>query len=98
MGSAQIQGELWGAAASVWAELQEPTGLPLWKAMLDAAGVEKGTSLLDAGCGGGGACVVAAERGAQVSGIDASPALIAIARRRVPNGDFRVDDLESLRF
>src|SRR5215212_10391565 len=98
MGSAQVQGELWDAAAANWAELQEPTGSPLWRVMFDAAGVSDGTWLLDAGCGAGGASVIAADRGAKVSGIDASPALIEIARERLPNGDFRIGDLEALPF
>jgi SAM-dependent methyltransferase len=40
--------------------------------------------------------VLAAQRGARVSGLDASDALVAIARERVPLGDFRVGDLEAL--
>jgi SAM-dependent methyltransferase len=66
--------------------------------MLDRALVGSGTRILDAGCGGGGASVLASERGAQVSGLDAAEGLIAFARERVPNGDFRVADIESLPF
>jgi SAM-dependent methyltransferase len=51
---------------------------------------------LDLGCGGGGASVLAAKRGAQVAGLDAAEALISIARERVSDGDFRVGDLEKL--
>jgi SAM-dependent methyltransferase len=98
MGSAKVQGELWGREARDWAEFQEPTASPLWQAMLDAAKVGQGSRFLDAGCGGGGATVIAAQRGAFVSGLDASEALIAIARERVPQGDFRAGDLESLPF
>jgi SAM-dependent methyltransferase len=64
--------------------------------MLDAARVKQGTRFLDAGCGGGGTSVLAAQRGAQVSGLDASDALITIAQERVPQGDFRIGDLEAL--
>lgn len=96
MGTAAIQGELWGAAARDWAELQEPMCRPLWEAMLDALDVRAGTRLLDAGCGGGGASILAAARGARVSGFDASEALLAIARERVPAGNFRSGDLEAL--
>ncbi len=96
MGSSTTQGELWGAAARDWAELQEPKHVPVWEAMLDAAKVGQGTHFFDAGCGGAGASVLAAQRGAHVSGLDASEALIAIARERVPLGDFRVGDLEAL--
>lgn len=91
-----IQGLLWSSAAQDWAELQEPAAAPLWEVMLDAAAVGPGTRLLDAGCGAGGASVVAARRGAHVNGIDAAEALLAIARRRVPDGDFHRGDLEDL--
>ena len=96
MGSSEVQGKLWGAAAQDWAELSEPKGKPLWVAMLDSAGVDQGTRFLDLGCGSGGASVLATERGARVAGLDAAEALIDIARERVPNGDFRVGDLEQL--
>jgi len=96
MGSAIRQGELWGAAARDWADLQEPLHLPLWEAMLDAVKVGRNTNLFDAGCGGGGASLLAAQRQACVSGLDASEALITIARERIPQGDFRVGDLEDL--
>jgi SAM-dependent methyltransferase len=96
MKSATRQGRLWEAAAQDWAELQERMALPLWEAMLDAAAVGPGTRVLDAGCGAGGASVRAARRGAHVNGLDAAEALLAIARRRLPDGDFRTADLEAL--
>src|SRR5205085_684328 len=96
MESAAVHGRLWSRAAHDWAELQEPTALPVWQAMLDAAAVGPGTRVLDAGCGAGGASVLAASRGAHVNGLDAAEALLAIARRRLPDGDFRTGDLEAL--
>lgn len=96
MESAELQGALWSRAAHDWAELQEPMGLPLWDAMLDAAAVASGTHVLDAGCGAGGAGMLAAGRGARVNGLDAANALVAIARRCVPDADFRVGALEAL--
>src|SRR5919197_1754697 len=96
MGSATVQGQLWGRAAPEWVELQEPTALPLWEAMLDAAAVGPGTRVLDAGCGAGGASVLAAGRGAHVNGLDVAEALLAIARERVPDADFRAGDLDAL--
>jgi SAM-dependent methyltransferase len=96
MGSSITQGELWGAAARDWAKLQEPKHKPVWEAMLNAAKVSQGTRFFDAGCGGGGTSALAAQRGAHISGLDASEALIAIAREHVPQGDFRVGDLETL--
>ncbi len=98
MGTASVQGELWDQAPQDWVTLQEPMHKPLWEAMLDRALVSSRTRFLDAGCGGGGASVLAAERGAQVNGIDAAKGLVAFARERVPNGDFRVGDIERLSF
>lgn len=98
MGSAQKQGELWSQSAKAWTEIQEPQHAPLFHAMLDAASVAPGTRFLDVGCGGGGASVVAAERGAQVSGLDAAEGLLRLARHRVPEGDFQIGDIESLPF
>jgi len=98
MGSAELQGELWGREPRNWAELQEPLHRPLWEAMLTAAAVGPGTRILDAGCGSGGACLLAAERGASVTGLDAARSLIEIARTRLPGGDFRVGDLQELPF
>lgn len=89
MGSADVQGELWGRAPDDWASLQESQHVPLFDAMLDVTGVGEGVRLLDVGCGGGGASFLAAERGAIVSGLDASAPLIDIARERVPSRDFR---------
>lgn len=98
MGTAEIQGELWGKVPQDWAMLQEPLHTPLWEAMLDSGLVGSGTRILDAGCGGGGASMLAAERGAQVSGLDAAEGFIEFARKRVSNGDFRVADIEHLPF
>jgi SAM-dependent methyltransferase len=96
MGSATIQGKLWGARSKDWAQLQEQSVLPLFGAVLDAARVTRGTQLLDAGCGAGLASLLAALRGAEVSAIDASFALIDVARNRLPSVDIQVADLEEL--
>jgi 2-polyprenyl-3-methyl-5-hydroxy-6-metoxy-1,4-benzoquinol methylase len=95
-GSAIVQGQLWSCAAHDWVELQEPTALPLWEAILDAAAVRSGTHVLDAGCGAGGVSLLAVGRGAYVNGLDAGEALLTIARWRVPDGDFHLGDLEML--
>ena len=98
MDSATHQGTLWGAAARDWAELQEPTSRPVWEAMLEATEVGEGTRFLDAGCGGGGASILAAERGAHVTGLDASAAMVDVARERVPGAVFHVGRLQDLPF
>lgn len=97
-GSAHVQAPLWGARVRDWAEVQEPTARPLFDAILEATGIGPGTVLLDVGCGAGLMCQLAAARGATVSGFDAAEPMIAIARSRVPAGDFRIGDMESLPF
>jgi SAM-dependent methyltransferase len=96
MGSATIQGQLWGTNARAWAELAEHISLPLFGAALDAARVTSGTRVLDAGSGSGMTAVLAAMRGAEVSAVDASAAMLAVARERLPNADIRQADLEEL--
>jgi SAM-dependent methyltransferase len=92
MGSAQAEGQLWGVQARNWADLMEKMSLPIYHVVFDKTNVRRGTRLLDVGCGAG----LAAQLGAQVAGIDASAALIEIARERVPHGDFRCGDMEAL--
>ncbi|MGE3797375.1 MAG: class I SAM-dependent methyltransferase [Thermomicrobiales bacterium] len=98
MGSATVQGKLWGAHARDFAAYVEQTSLPLFSAVLDAALVTSGTRVLDAGCGTGLLPLLAHLRGAEVTGIDASPALLEVARERLPGADLREGDLEALPF
>ena len=92
----QVQGELWGARAKDWAEIGEGVSRPLYEVVLRKIEVGPATTVLDMGCGAGAFCALAARRGARVSGIDASATLIAIAQQRVPQGDFRVGEIEDL--
>jgi SAM-dependent methyltransferase len=94
MGSGQEQAELWGPGARDWADYNEPMCTPFYTSVLDATEVGPGTRLLDVGCGGGFALLLAAARGAAVSGLDATPALVDIARERVPQASVTVGDLE----
>jgi SAM-dependent methyltransferase len=95
-GSAGMQGQLWGARARDWAEVEERCHRPQYEAVLARVQMSSGTRVLDIGCGSGVFCGLAAARGASVTGIDAAPALIAIARQRVPQCDFRVGEMEAL--
>ena len=91
-------GQAWGERAVDWAYLIEPYARCANDALFDRAGVGPGTRLLDIACGSGYAASVAAGRGAEVAGLDASQALIAIARSRTPAADFRVGDMFALPF
>ncbi|HUL02211.1 MAG TPA: class I SAM-dependent methyltransferase [Gemmatimonadales bacterium] len=95
-GTAGVQGDLWSARARDWAEVQEDTVLPLYLAVLERVGVRTGTRLLDAGCGSGRFAQLGTARGAIVTGLDAAPAVVAIARERLPDRDIRVGELEDL--
>ena len=52
--------------------------------------------MLDVGCGTGAFLRVAADHGATVCGLDASAALLEIARERVPEADLFQGDLQHL--
>lgn len=98
MGTAQVQGRLWGAAAADWAQLTEPAMTPVYEAVLDELRVGDDTRLFDAGCGSGLALQLAHKRGAVVTGLDASAGLLAVARDRLATADLREGDLEELPF
>jgi SAM-dependent methyltransferase len=97
-GSAAVQGDLWSEGADDWASLMEPTEAPLHLAGLDQLAVGPGISLLDVGCGSGAVLRIAADRGADVTGLDASPAQAELARRRVPGSRVEVGDIQFLPF
>ncbi|MGI5282717.1 class I SAM-dependent methyltransferase [Nonomuraea polychroma] len=95
----QTEDGLWDEQANDWAEIQEAQCTPLFEAALADMNVGPGTAVLDVGCGSGLALAIAAERGALVSGLDASAELLRIARRRVPAAvDLRAGQLDQLPF
>lgn len=98
VGTGEVQGRLWSLNAAAWADLQEPYLEPAFAAGLDALAVGDGTRLLDIGCGAGRALRLAADRGAQVSGLDAAAGLLEIARCRVPEATLVQGELQTLPF
>ncbi|MET9904541.1 SAM-dependent methyltransferase [Streptomyces sp. NPDC006446] len=77
-----------GARARDWAEIQERMLVPLYEAVYERLEVGGGTRLLGLGCGAGLALLMAASRGAAVTGVDSSsPERLALARERLlPEG------------
>jgi SAM-dependent methyltransferase len=94
-GSAAKWGPLWGARARDWAaneELQVPT----YEEAIRRVGISRGQRVLDIGSGAGVFLRLVADRGAEAFGLDASDALVEIARERVPEAHLRVGEMEAL--
>jgi ubiquinone/menaquinone biosynthesis C-methylase UbiE len=98
MGSSEIQGKLWGKQPKDWATIQEPTGNAGYVYALDVLKISSAHKLLDVGCGSGLFSNMAGEIGADVTGIDASEALIAEAKQRNPAIKFLTGEMEQLPF
>ena len=79
-----------------YAERQDDSTRPDYLEGLRRVRLGPGTTLVDLGCGAGGFCRRAADAGARVTGIDSSPGMIEVARERVPEGEFRVGDMQVL--
>jgi SAM-dependent methyltransferase len=97
--SGERQSDLWSERAHDWADVMEGWngwGVPVYRHVLEHITVDRNTAILDVGCGAGRFARIAADRGAAVSGLDATAAFVEIARERVPGGDFRVGDMEDL--
>ncbi|SIS92669.1 Methyltransferase domain-containing protein [Roseivivax lentus] len=96
--SGGVNGRIWGARAADWARIQEEQCAAGYHAVFDKVPVGSMTRLLDAGCGAGMAMQLAADLGAAVAGIDASAALLDVARERLPGARLERGDLEVLPF
>jgi SAM-dependent methyltransferase len=70
--------------------------------VVEAVGLEPGMEVLDVACGTGNATIPAARAGARVTGVDFSPALLAIARERGADAMVEINwveaDVEQLPF
>ncbi|HLE22463.1 MAG TPA: methyltransferase domain-containing protein [Vicinamibacteria bacterium] len=88
----------WERVVSVYhrsfADLTSQTIQPL----LDAGGVREGVRVLDVATGPGYVAAAAAARGASVVGLDFSGEMLAEARRRCPDVEFREGDAQALPF
>lgn len=75
------------ARARDWSEIQERMLVPLYEAVYERLAVGSGTRLLGLGCGSGLALLMAASRGAAVTGVESSsPERLALARQRMLPG------------
>jgi SAM-dependent methyltransferase len=94
-GSALRHGPFWGARARAWAD-NEAQQIQTYEEALRRVPVAPGQRVLDVGCGSGVFLRAAANRGARTAGLDASEALLEIARERVPDAELTVGDMEFL--
>ncbi|WEH39437.1 SAM-dependent methyltransferase [Streptomyces sp. NBC_01218] len=72
-----------GTRARDWAEIQERMLSPLYEAVYERLDVGTGTRMLSLGCGSGLALLIAAARGARVTGVETDPDRLALARERL---------------
>ncbi len=89
------RGQRWGTRARAWAESEEQQ-IPTYAEAIRKVGLEAGSAVLDVGCGAGVFLRMVSDRGARAFGLDASEALIELARKRVPEADLRIGDMERL--
>lgn len=94
-GSATRWGPLWGARPEDWAACEDQQ-LPTYEMALERVGLDAGDRVLDVGCGVGAFLRLVAERGGEPHGVDAAEALVELARRRLPDADIRVGEMEHL--
>jgi SAM-dependent methyltransferase len=95
IGSAERWGPLWGARPVDWA-LSEDRQNPTYEEALRRGDLKPGQHVLDIGCGVGAFLSLVADRGARAFGLDASEALLELARSRLPGADLRIGDMEAL--
>jgi 2-polyprenyl-3-methyl-5-hydroxy-6-metoxy-1,4-benzoquinol methylase len=83
----QAARQYWDQAAAHFDEapdhgLLDPAARSAWKSLLAAALPQKRGPVLDIGCGTGSLSVILAELGYDVTGIDISPEMVALARAK----------------
>ena len=89
--------EGWGRRSVEFATLSEPANCREYLALQQLLDIRRGDRVLDIACGAGLALELAALRGAECAGIDASRSdSIAVAQDRSPNADIRVGDMFAL--
>ena len=88
----------WDAGIEGYERHLAPVTLQAAEALLDAAGVGSDMRVLDVCTGTGILSAATAARGARAVGLDFSAAVVALARRRVPQAAFLEGDAQALPF
>jgi len=85
--------------AAVYDAIMADVGYEAWVDFVLREATRRGFAggrLLDLGCGTGNATTPALDRGFVADGVDASPAMVAVARRKRPDARFFVADVRTL--
>jgi SAM-dependent methyltransferase len=93
-----FEAEGWGKRAETYGDLLGTMTARVAESLLDAAAVRHDMRVLDIATGPGYAAERAAARGAHPIGIDIAEGMLAVARRRQPELEFRWGDAERLPF
>jgi SAM-dependent methyltransferase len=88
----------WDAKANAYDDFAGKITMQIVQPLLDAAGVEAKTRLLDVACGPGYVAGAAAERGANAVGVDFAASMVTEAKKNFPRAEFRAGDAEALQF
>lgn len=84
--SNEAQVEYWnGRAGEKWRAMQDDLDAmlsPVTAALMERVGDVEGQGVLDIGCGTGQTCVLLLDKGAEVTGVDVSSPMLALAKER----------------
>ena len=95
---AQLERDGWQRNAADYDVVDLPATRQAFGPLLDSLGDLRGRHVLELAFGTGHLAAEALARGATVVGVDVAPAMVALARQRVPGATFHEGDAESLPF
>lgn len=94
----ELEREGWQRNAPDYEAIDLPATRQAFAPLLDSLGDLRGRHVLEVAFGTGHLAAEALARGATVVGIDVAPAMVALARQRVPGASFQEGDAEALPF
>jgi ubiquinone/menaquinone biosynthesis C-methylase UbiE len=94
----QLERDGWQRNAADYDAVDLPATRQAFGPLLDSLGDLRGRHVLEVAFGTGHLAAEALARGATVVGVDVAPAMVALARQRVPGASFHEGDAEALPF